>query len=81
MITASLAPQTTHGWNPELTLRPFFEQSQETKNEISARLKQEFPPQATTNHLPTIIALQTTKITKLNLLSLLALVWVVSTKT
>ena len=28
MITASFAPQTTQGWNPELTLRPFFEQNQ-----------------------------------------------------
>ena len=28
MITAPLAPQTTQGWNPELTLRPFFEQNQ-----------------------------------------------------
>ena len=29
MITASLAPQTTQGWNPKLTLRHFFEQNQE----------------------------------------------------
>ena len=29
MITAPLAPQITQGWNPELTLRPFFEQNHE----------------------------------------------------
>ena len=41
-----------------------------TKPGTSASPKVDFSPQATTNHLSTIKALQTTKITKLNFLSL-----------
>ena len=68
MITVSLPPLDS----------PCISSLNKTKNikdEISANSKQDFSPKATTNHLSTIKALQTTKITKSNLLSLLPLVF------
>ena len=68
MITASLLPLDS-------PCAPCLSKTKNIKDEISASPNQDFSPQATSNHLSTMKALQTTKITKLYFLSLLSLVF------